>query len=212
MVVSTGWTITAYFLANEILYSGTKTDIMNKTGDLLGRYKTDFVDAVKIQGTGLGDGINNPVGKYLTRDGEGNYKLISQPWGAYAKPIFSWASNNPSVAINPVSWPQGTKLKILQLSSEQYNYPAWVKDRLYNKLYSVDDKFASGQFGNQKRIDIFAGLETTLDHGYSDLLFSNCTIDIPYDPNEIHDVSFMQQPQDYKFLIPLALIIIMSRG
>ena len=48
--------------------------------------------------------------------------------------------------------------------------------------------------------------------GYVSKVYSSCIIDIPYNPDEVKNISFMQQPQDYKFLIPLALIIIMSRG
>ena len=117
-VESDNWLITSYGNVNEDLYSGNKIKIFNRFDEFLGLYKEDFLYWVRINGSGIGDGIRNDKTKFLNYDYEIDdgitHYFTDTPLGAYNNEIFSWLKNNPSVALNP-PLPYGTRIRFNQI-------------------------------------------------------------------------------------------------
>jgi|GEM_PF-1780596 len=160
--VSTGWTVTSYQDDNEAVYTGVKTEVFDSKGNSMGFYKADFLDQVKIDGSGKGDGIRNS-GNYLhydynVDDGK-TYYLVDKSLGAYENELVPWTGDRPSVAVNP-PLPLGTEIQFKDLGPEGGDNPDWVITLLKGKTFYADDKF-SGE--TEKRIDIYVGLQKTKD-------------------------------------------------
>lgn len=162
-VISENWTVTAYQSVDELLYHDPKTEVFDVNGNSLGYYKKDFLEQVKVDGSGIGDGHGNPGG-YINYDFEVNdgitYYLTQSSLGAYNNELHSWSEDRPSVAVNP-PLPQGTEIRFLDLGPDASYNPAWVNDRLKTKTFYSDDKFFGYSF-YEKKIDIYVGNQKTV--------------------------------------------------
>lgn len=159
--ISSGWTITSYGLVNEKLYAKEKIQVFDDQGDYIGRYRQDFLDQVKIDGAGVGDGNENS-GKiiqynYNLNDGK-TFHLTDVALGAYGYPVSSWTSDRPSVAVNP-PLPAGTEIRFVDLGHEGIYNPDWVNYVLLGKTFYSDDTFFNME-GN--RLDVYVGLQESL--------------------------------------------------
>lgn len=164
--VSTGWTVTSYGDVNEKVYDGEKIEVFNASGNSLGFYKTDFLEQVRINGSGKGDSINNN-GKFLHYDYDVNdlktHYLVDKSLGAYSNGIVQWTGDKPSVAVNP-PLPYGTEIKFVDLGPDAINNPAWVNKLLLSKTFYADDKFfLDDSQKHEKKIDIYVGLQKVKD-------------------------------------------------
>ncbi len=160
--VSSGWTITSYQDNNEAVYTGVKLEVFDYKKKSLGFYKTDFLEQIKIDGSGKGDGIRN-TGKFLhydyNVDNGKTYYLSNISLGAYENELVPWTGDRPSIAVNP-PLPLGTQIRFINLGSDaQYNLPG-VNELLMNKTFYADDKFY-GVTG--KKIDVYVGLQKVKD-------------------------------------------------
>jgi len=169
--ISSGWTITSYEDVNEALYSGQKIEVFDRYGNSLGFYKTDFLEQVKIDGSGKGDGVQNP-GKYLHYDYEIDdgitYYLSDISLGAYGNEVIPWTEDKPTIAINP-PMPLGTKIKFVDLGPDAENNPDWVNEILKTKTFYVGDTFYG--VGDEKKIDIYVGLQKKLGYDKPEALY-----------------------------------------
>ena len=179
--VSSGWKITSYCLVNEALYSGDKVEVFDSYGNSLGFYKSDFLEQIRTDGAGNGDGIQNP-GKYLhydygINDGKTCY-LADKSLGAYGE-VRDWNDDKPTVAVNP-QLPGGTMIRFADLGPEGGHNPDWVVKILEDKTFYVMDTFFG--MGDEKRIDVFVGLQKVKDPiGTAEsLLMHDVTIRIGY--------------------------------
>jgi hypothetical protein len=181
--VSSGWTVTSYCLDNETVYSGNKVEVFDSNENSLGFYKTDFLEQIKIDGGGKGDGIQNP-GKiiqydYDVNDGKTCY-ISDKPTGAYGE-VRDWNDDKPTVAVNP-PLPDDTEIRFIDLGHEGSNSPDWVIDLLESKTFYVKDTFFN--MGDEKRIDVYVGLQKVKDMVGTpeSLLMHNVIVAIKY-PN-----------------------------
>ncbi|VVB60201.1 Uncharacterised protein [uncultured archaeon] len=177
--ISSGWTITSYQDVNEDVYSGNKVEVFDSGGKSLGFYKSDFLEQIRIDGAGKGDGKGNP-GKFLhydyNVDNGKTYYLSDKSLGAYGNELVSWTSERASIAVNP-PLPPGTIIRFKDLGSGKENSYGWVKELLMNKTFYADDKF----FGvTGKKIDVYVGLQKTknMEGAPESLLMRNVTIEI----------------------------------
>ena len=178
--ISHGWIVTSYCDVNEELYNGNKIEVFDFYGKLLGFYKNDFLKQVKIDGSGKGDGVQNS-GMFLHYDysvnDEKTYYLVNKSLGAYNNELISWTENKPSIAVNPAV-PYGTKIRFKELGFESKANPKWVNEILKTKTFYADDKFFG--YGDEKRIDVYTGLQKSKEFGAESLLIHNVTIYIEY--------------------------------
>jgi hypothetical protein len=178
--ISSGWTVTSYQTLDEKLYSGNKTEVFDSNGKSLGFYKNDFLEQVKIDGAGKGDGIQNS-GKFLQYnydldDGE-TYYLSNRPLAAYGNTPVPWTGDKPSVAVNPAV-PHGTEITFIDLGPDGNYSPDWVIELLKNKTFYADDRFHN--MGG-KRIDVYVGFQRSRDLSEPEsLLMGNVTISMKY--------------------------------
>lgn len=177
--ISSGWTITSYQNLDEQFYEGEKMEVFDREGNSLGMYKLDFLVQTKIDGSGKGDGIQNP-GSYIHYDFEVDdgvtYYLIDRSVGAYSNELIPWTGKNPSVAVNP-PLPQGTEIMFIDLGEDSRKTPHWVNTILLTKVFYADDKFYGVPEG-EKKIDIYVGTQTSKTPGPETLLLRNVTIGI----------------------------------
>lgn len=178
--VSDGWTVTSYYNVNEELYEGQKVEVFNSEGESLGFYRQDFLEQVRIDGSGLGDGVQNSGGflhyDYQINDGKTHY-LTDRPLGAYSNELTDWTGERPSVAVNP-PLPQGTVIVFEDLG--QSESPEWVVDLLKSKAFYADDTFFLPH-SQEKKIDVYVGLQETREMGSpQNLLMRNATVSITY--------------------------------
>ena len=183
--ISSGWTITSYQIVDEKFYNGKKIEVFDRYGNSLGFYKSDFLKQVKIDGFGKVEDIQNSK-RYLhydynVDDGK-TYYWADKPFGAYRNELIPWTGDKPSVAVNP-PLPHGTKIKFVDLGKDAENNPEWVNEILKTKTFYADDIFHSYYHGNEKRIDVYVGLQKSKDGGPESLLMRNVTIAIKYPKN-----------------------------
>lgn len=182
-IESRGWTITSYGNVNEALYSGEKIKIYNKSNKFLGLYSKEFLPWVKMNGSGIGDGIGNDKTQFLCydydiNDGKTHY-LINHPQGAYNNVISSWKTYKPSVAVNP-PLPQGTRIRLKDLNLKtKLNHP-WVENLLLSKTFHADDRFFLPEAErSNKKIDIYVGIIKFKDYtpaNYQALFMKDATV------------------------------------
>lgn len=160
--ISSGWTITSYGLVNEKLYSEGKIAVFDDSGKMIGNYRQDFLEQVKIDGAGVGDGKENS-GKMIQYDYDINdgrtFHLTDVALGAYGYPVSPWTSDRPSVAVNP-PLPSGTEIRFVDLGAEGIYNPDWVNYVLLGKTFYSDDRFFNME-GN--RLDVYVGLQQSLE-------------------------------------------------
>ncbi|MEA3229580.1 MAG: hypothetical protein U9P44_01580 [archaeon] len=176
--LSSGWTITSYQDVNEKLYTGKKIEIFDAQNNSLGFYKTDFLEQIRIDGSGKGDRTKNS-GQFLhydygLDDGKTHY-LVDISQGAYNNELVSWAGDRPSIAVNP-PLPYGAKIRFRDLGPEAVYNPGWVNELLKTRTFYADDRFY-GYGEDEKKIDVYVGLQTSREAGGPEsLLMHNVTI------------------------------------
>ena len=151
--ILTGYTMTSYGEPNEEHYTGINIDVWNRYGEYLGMYKKDFLEQIKIDGSGLTEEKEYLHYDYSINDGK-TYYLLHDSIGAYGTTLNDWHHSRPSLAINP-PLKQGTKIDILELGPN--DSPQWVNELLLTKIFYVDDKFFG--MGDEKKIDIYVGIQ-----------------------------------------------------
>ncbi len=179
--ISSGWTITSYHVVDEKLYDGAKIKIFDREGNSLGLYKSDFIKQLRIDGTGK---VEDPEksGKYLhydytINDGKTHY-WADISLGAWNNELVPWTGDKPSVAVNP-PLSQGTQIKFINLGPDSEYNPDWVNKLLRTKTFYADDKFYG--FGeNEKKIDVYVGLQKSREYGPESLLMHNVSIALKY--------------------------------
>ncbi|MGC9310398.1 MAG: hypothetical protein ACP5E4_01590 [Candidatus Aenigmatarchaeota archaeon] len=177
--ISAGWTITSYQNIDEKLYRGGKVEVFDEHGKSLGFYREDFLRQVKIDGSGIGDGAGNP-GTYLhydyeIDDGKTHY-LADKSLGAYLNELVPWTGARPSVAVNPPV-PHGTEIVFVDLGQDSKYLQDWVHELLLSKTFYADDKFHGW---DERKVDIYVGMQKSLEHGAESLLLRNVTIAVKY--------------------------------
>jgi hypothetical protein len=175
--ISSGWTITSYQDIDERLYSGKKVEVFDEHGNLLGIYRVDFLRQVKIDGSGVGDGVGN-TGQHLhynyrIDDGRTHY-LSDISYGAFMNELVPWTGEFPSVAVNP-PLPKGSKIVFVDLGNDARHLEGWVYDLLMSKIFYSDDTFHGW---TEKKIDVYVGFQKTLEYGPEALLLRNVTLGI----------------------------------
>ena len=179
--LSSGWTITSYQIIDERFYDGEKIEIFDSSGNSLGFYKSDFIKQLRIDGSGK---VEDPKksGKYLhydymINDGK-TYYWSDKSLGAYDNELIPLTGDRPSVAVNPPQ-PQGTQIKFINLGSDSKYNPDWVNELLRTKTFYADDKF-HGFRKDEKKIDIYVGLQKSRESEAESILMHNVTIAIKY--------------------------------
>lgn len=171
-----GYTITSYSDPQEKFYDGEQIEVFSKNGSSLGFFKKDFLEQVKIDGSGVLEGEDTRFLHYdFSVDDNITYYLADYSLGAWDNKLNNWTQEKPSIAIKP-PLEHDTKIRIRSVGPN--DNPAWVNDLLLSKTFYVDDKFYG--VGNEKRIDIYVGLQkskTTIGRPES-LLIHNVTIKI----------------------------------
>ena len=172
--IETGYTITSYGDPNEKHYTEEKIQVWNRSGDSLGYFKKDFLQQVKIDGSGYTEEEKFLHYDYSVNDNK-TYYLSDYSRGVWDNPINGWHHSRPSIAINP-PLEQGTKIDILELGPN--DSPQWVNELLLTKIFYIDDKFFG--IGDEKRIDIYIGLlkNKSIINEPESLLIKNATIGI----------------------------------
>ncbi|MBN2094462.1 MAG: hypothetical protein JW727_00285 [Candidatus Aenigmarchaeota archaeon] len=177
-MISSGWTLTSYCLADESLYRGQKVEIFDSDGATLGFYRSDFIEKIQIEGSGIGDGDRNP-GQYIAYDFEINdgktCYLTDEVRGAFGLVLNDWTEDLPSIAINP-PLPAGTEVILVDLGSDAGENTAETNQLLLNRTFIVQDTF----FGfpeTEKKIDIFIGRQKRVDYsGPESFFMKNVTV------------------------------------
>jgi len=159
------YTITSYCNDNEALYGGEKQEVFDSRGKSLGFYKSKFLDQIKIDGSGQGDGVQND-GRALHYDyGVGDketYYLVDKSLGAWDNGLVDWKGDKPSLAVNP-PLPHGTQIRFIDLGHESDENPEWVNELLKTTTFYADDKFYG--FGPEEyKIDVYTGLQKNLGY------------------------------------------------
>lgn len=175
-------TVTTYQNLVENLYDGPKAEVFNMDNKSLGFYKEDFLEQVRVDGSGIGDGKDNP-GTYLVfdfnKDGKQTYHLADRPVGAYGKEIRSLLGPHPTVGTNP-EVPEGTEIVILDLGPDKRHNPNWLNLNLEKDKFIVEDKF----FGfpeNVKKLNVYVGHQQSSGFdGPETFLMRNATVAVKY--------------------------------
>ncbi|MBN2095306.1 MAG: hypothetical protein JW727_04625 [Candidatus Aenigmarchaeota archaeon] len=177
--VSSGWTVTSYQNLDERLYSGKKVEVFDEFGNSLGFYREDFLEQAMVDGSGKGDEINNS-GQYLHYDYQlddgKTYYLEKRSIGAYQNELVPWTGDKPSVAVNP-PLPKGTEIIFLDLGKDSANNEPWVNELLESKVFHTGDTF-HGEKG--KKIDVYVGMQSSVEQGPESFLMRNVTIMVRY--------------------------------
>ncbi len=162
-----GWTITVYYTAVERFHTGAATRV---TGcprldcthgrAYLGRFPTDFVQAVKDEGTGL-----TRDGRYLNWSYDTGYWLDTaarDTHGDALRPYVSAAADHGVLA-------DGTGFTITDCGREDDGSaaPEPVCAKLRRARWTVTDEFTPG-LGGERHVDAYIGPETVPDFTDSD--------------------------------------------
>ncbi len=139
--------LTAYWTADETFAVAPKEAVYDRHGILLGHYRADFLDAVRLEGWGRGDGNGN-TGDFL-----GHYR----PRGFYRHAYPLDSRNGELAAWQTVAAgrniPVGTRLRILALPPGQPRDPQ-VRERLLATEFVVRDR---GSWLKPWQFDLYVG-------------------------------------------------------
>ncbi|BCY12034.1 hypothetical protein [Actinoplanes sp. L3-i22] len=162
-----GWEITVYYTAVEDFHSGADTDVTGCTKldctngqDDLGTYPSDFVQAVKDEGTG-----HTSAGPYLNWSYDIGFWLDSEPRTSDGERLTPFAS----AAADPTVLPQGTHFTIASCGTQDDGSAPQeaVCAALRDGAWEITDEFTPG-LGGSHHIDAYIGPETGADFTSSD--------------------------------------------
>jgi hypothetical protein len=165
---SDGWTVTVYYTAVEEFHTGPETRV---TGclildcaygrDDLGRYRADFVAAVRTEGAGRARS-----GRYLNWSYDVGFWLDDAPRDTVGRPLRPFVS----AAADADVLRAGTRFRIAACGTDEEGgeIPAAVCTRLRASRWTVVDEFTPG-FGGPRHVDAYIGEETGPDFTTSDL-------------------------------------------
>jgi hypothetical protein len=171
-----GWTITSYWVNEERFYTGRKVPAYDDLGNLIGNFREDFLEQVRIDAMGRGDGQSNP-GKILNYnfDNARTYTSMDIPIDFFGKPMVAFET----VAANP-PLPENTKVIVQGLESGLE--PGDTAQKLLSTTFYARDTMGV----NGKWIDIFVGYQDApvdSDGNYDSNLvfkFENATVCLYY--------------------------------
>ncbi|MFI1989118.1 hypothetical protein [Actinoplanes sp. NPDC020271] len=164
---SSGWEITVYYTAVEDFHDGADTPVTGcakldcKDGrDDLGSYPSDFVDAVKDEGTG-----RTSSGQYLNWSYDIGFWLDSEPRTSDGERLTAFVS----AAADPDVLPQGTGFTITACGTQDDGSAPQeaVCAALRDGAWKISDEFTPG-LGGRKHIDAYIGPETSANFTDSD--------------------------------------------
>jgi hypothetical protein len=156
---SDGWEVSIYFTAVESYYSGPPQDVIGclrlecvNGSDPLGTYPSDFVQAVRDEGTGrIVRGPN--AGRYLNWSIDSGYWLDTSPRDARGLELEAYVSS----AADP-SIPYDSVIRLMacgaDISTSEPIAPG-VCSKLSDRPWIVRDRFTVGGVG--KHIDLYLG-------------------------------------------------------
>jgi hypothetical protein len=158
-VLSGGWEITVYYTAVEDHHSGEPETVTgcrgldcSKGDDDLGRYRADFVEAVREEGTG-----RTAAGAYLNWSYDVGFWLDTRPRDTAGRALRPFVS----AAADPGVLARGTRFRIADCGrADDGSRPsATVCAALRDARWTVTDEFTPG-LGGSKHIDAYIGEET----------------------------------------------------
>ena len=161
-VLSGGWEITVYYTAVEDHHSGEPETVTGCRGldcahgdDDLGRYRSDFVDAVREEGTG-----RTAAGTYLHWSYDVGFWLDTRPRDTAGRALRPFVS----AAADPTVLARGTHFSIAACGRADDGSPpaAPVCAALRKARWTVTDEFTPG-LGGSRHIDAYIGEETGPD-------------------------------------------------
>jgi hypothetical protein len=150
---SAGWEVTVYYTAVEQYHSGTPRKVVGcprldceRGADDLGRFRADFVDAVRDEGTGV-----TLDGRYLNWSVDTGYWLDTATRDTAGRPLEAFVS----AAADPDVLAAGTRFRIegCGRQDDDSEVPALVCARLRAARWTITDEFTPGLVGATVHID-----------------------------------------------------------
>jgi hypothetical protein len=164
-VTTDGWEITVYYTVVESFHSGPPEEVRGCLNlecqhgtDSLGVYPSDFIEAVKGNGTGrITSGPH--AGEYLNWSIDVGYWLDTIPRDARGLPLIPYLSAAADIGI-----PYVTPFKVLDCGKETFTsepIDPSVCARIASVEWVVRDRFTEGKVG--KHVDLYVGEEDQPD-------------------------------------------------
>ncbi|MEV6520563.1 hypothetical protein AB0M43_01310 [Longispora sp. NPDC051575] len=157
------WTATIYYTAVQSMHTGPAKTVKGcpvldcSRGDTdLGSYPSDFIQAVKDEGTGRITGGKH-AGKYLNWSHDVGYWLDTAPRDSHGGTLVPFVS----AAADPNVLARGVRLVLTACGSDESGDP--VDDKVCARLrqaeWTITDEFTPG-LGGSRHIDLYVGEET----------------------------------------------------
>jgi hypothetical protein len=164
-----GWKLVVYYTAVESFHHGPLQKVSgcplngpdncsNGTADL-GSYPSDFIDLVKVEGTGRIDVNKAHKGQYLAYDPQDGFSLDTEATDLAGNPLKAFVSAAADDAV-----PMGTHFRVLDCGSDRTSgRPPAAADcaRLSAPDWVVVD--ASGKPAGSRELDLYVGEEDRPD-------------------------------------------------
>lgn len=160
---SAGWTVTVYYTAVESFHRGSRRVVRgcpqlecDRGRELLGSYPSDFVKAVRDEGTGrITSGPHR--GRYLNWSYDVGYWLDSAPRDTDGRPLRPWNS----AAADRSVLPPGRRFTITGCGKDDDGaaIDADVCARFRSSHWTITDEFTPG-LGGDRHVDLYIGEET----------------------------------------------------
>jgi hypothetical protein len=164
-----GWKLVAYYTAVESFHHGPMQKVTgcplngpdtcsNGTADL-GSYPADFIDRVRVEGTGRIDVNKAHRGQYLAYDAQDGFSLDTAATDVAGNPLKAFVSAAADDAV-----PMGTHFKVLDCGTDRTSgRPPAAADcaRLSSPDWVVVD--SSGQPAGSRELDLYVGEENQPD-------------------------------------------------
>ncbi|GIF39190.1 hypothetical protein [Actinoplanes xinjiangensis] len=156
---STDWEITVYYTAVERFHDGDPAQVTgcptiecSGGGDDLGSYPSDFVDAVRDEGTG-----RTVSGRYLNWSYDTGFWLDSAPRTSDGGTLVPFVS----AATDPDVLPRGTRFTVAGCGTQEdgSTAPRAVCAALREAAWTITDEFTPG-LGGPRHLDAYIGEET----------------------------------------------------
>ncbi|MGI5205045.1 hypothetical protein ACQEU6_26145 [Spirillospora sp. CA-108201] len=160
---SAGWTVTVYYTAVESFHRGPRRVVRgcprlgcDRGREPLGSYPSDFVKAVRDEGTGrVTSGPHR--GRYLNWSYDVGYWLDSAPRDTDGRPLRPWSS----AAADRSVLPPGRRFTITGCGKDDDGaaIDADVCARFRSSRWTITDEFTPG-LGGDRHVDLYIGEET----------------------------------------------------
>ncbi len=163
---SGAYLITVYYTAVESFHGGSPETVKGRLSpestsslDVLGDYPSDFVAAVKSEGTGRITSGGH-AGHYLNWSYDIGFWLDQVPANAYGGALQSFRT----AAADPAVLPRGTRFKLAAPLIQDNGAPLddSIAARFLSAEWDVDDQFTPG-YGGDNHLDLYIGEENQPD-------------------------------------------------